>query len=205
MRSFTSEGLPGRCPECWIRREYCVCADVPQVISRTEVVVIRHLRESFKSTGTVRPAALALRTLRCIDYSEDGQPAIDLQPTYAQPGSYVLFPSDSPSPWPSGAVSRLILIDGTWRQARRMYQRLPSLHSLPQLSLPPKAERVLRLREAPSQVGRSTLEAIADALEILEGESIAAPLHALHRLYVERVFRARGVWNLRSAILGISK
>ena len=86
-----------------------------------------------------------------------------------------------------------------------MYQRLPALWALPQLSLPPKAERVLRLREAPSQVGRSTLEAIADALEILEGELVSAPLHALHRLYVERVLRARGVWNLRSANEGNSK
>ena len=91
------------------------------------------------------------------------------------------------------------MLDGTWRQTRRMFAKLPALHALPRLTLPPKAAPVLRLRVSTFSEGRSTLEAIADALGMIEGEAVALPLHRLHALYVERVFRARGVWELKRA------
>ena len=56
---------------------------------------------------------------------------------------------------------------------------------------------MLRLRTTSFEDGRSTLEAIADALGLLEGPEVAAPLHALHARYVEQTFRARGVWDLK--------
>jgi len=79
-----------------------------------------------------------------------------------------------------------------------MLKKLPSLHALPRMSLAGKSNAPLRLRESTSTDNRSTLEAIADALAQLEGEAVGAPLHRLHRLMVERVFRARGVWELKA-------
>ena len=70
---------------------------------------------------------------------------------------------------------------------------------MPKLALPQKALRVLRLRDSKFEAGRSTLEAIAEAIALLEGEAAAAPLHAVHAQYVERVFRARGVWDQKKA------
>jgi DTW domain-containing protein YfiP len=81
-----------------------------------------------------------------------------------------------------------------------MYAKLPAVHGVPKLALPEKAARVLRLRESKFEAGRSTLEAIAEAIGLLEGEAVAAPLHALHAAYVERVFRARGVWEHKRGI-----
>ena len=67
------------------------------------------------------------------------------------------------------------------------------------MALPPKDAAPLRLRESTSPDNRSTLEAIADGLTLLEGASVGAPLHQLHTLMVERVFRARGVWDLKAS------
>ena len=80
-----------------------------------------------------------------------------------------------------------------------MLKKLRSLDGVPRLVLPAKAEAPLRLRGSLDPLGRSTLEAISDALELLEGPSVGEPLHALHQLFVERVFRARGVWGQKSA------
>ena len=91
----------------------------------------------------------------------------------------------------------LVVLDGTWRQTRRMLKKLPELGALPRLALPEKAAAPLRLRESTSPDHRSTLEAIAEALAQLEGEAVGAPLHRLHALMVERVFKARGVWELK--------
>ncbi|MBL8951707.1 MAG: DTW domain-containing protein [Myxococcaceae bacterium] len=201
MRSRTLSDLPGRCPKCWIRTEHCICAEVPRVETRTEVVVVRHEREGWKSTGTARVAMLALSNARLVDYSDDGA-ACDAALKGLAEGAAVLFPETGVEPQPLAAPpKRLIVLDGTWRQTRRMMKRLPSLAGVPRLVLPEKAAAPLRLRESDDPLGRSTLEAIADALEVVEGEAASRPLQALHDLFVERVFRARGVWSAKSRVL----
>ncbi len=201
MRSRTLSDLPGRCPRCWIRTAHCICADVPRLTPRTEVVVVRHEREGWKSTGTARVAMLALANARLVDYSEDGA-ACDAELQALARGAALLFPEVGVEPKPlADAPARLIVLDGTWRQTRRMLRRLPSLSGVPRLVLPEKPAAVLRLRETADPLGRSTLEAIADALEAVEGEAAARPLHALHALFVERVLRARGVWSAKTRVL----
>ncbi len=203
MRSKTLSDLPGRCARCWIRHEFCLCAALPTVQTKTHLVLVRHERESWKSTGTARVASLALPNLSLVDYGEDFRPAQDALSGASIEGAWLLFPTDPEGPrypQPTGPVRKLIILDGTWRQTRRMLRRLPSLETLPRLSLPPKEEPPLRLRESPSAEGRSTLEAVADALRVLEGPEVADPLDRLHALMVERVFRARGVWELKSGL-----
>jgi len=179
---------------------------VPTVATRTEVLVVRHEREGWKSTGTARIAQLAMPNLRIVEYGEDAEPAKSALPSEVA-NAHLLFPGEgavtlSPSPLasrdplPEGeGIRRLIVLDGTWRQTRKMFSKLPALHDVPKVQLPPGAAKVLRLRESTFEEGRSTLEAIAEAIELLEGKDVAAPLYALHSDYVERVFRARGVWE----------
>jgi DTW domain-containing protein YfiP len=197
MRSHTLDSLPGRCKRCWIREEYCLCPYIPELHPRTELVLVRHQREAWKSTGTARIAALALPELKLVEYGDDSAPAgRELSPLLE--GAALLFPPEEGSAVASAPVKRLIVLDGTWRQARRMVKKLPGLAALPRLTLPLKEEKVLRLRTSPRDDDRSTLEAIADALQVLEGDELGEPLHRLHALMVERVFRARGVWDLKS-------
>jgi DTW domain-containing protein YfiP len=204
MRSRTMSDLPGRCPRCWIRTSFCICADVQPVATRTEVIIVRHEREGWKSTGTARVALQALTRSRLVEYSEDGAQS-DAALAALAGDAALLFPETGVEAGPLHETpARLIVLDGTWRQTRRMLKRLPSLAAVPRLVLPPKAEAPLRLRESEDPRGRSTLEAIADALGMLEGEAASAPLHALHALFVERVFRARGVWIMKSRVLALS-
>lgn len=199
VRSLTAKGQPGRCQHCWILDAFCICSSLPAVRTRTEVLVVRHERESWKSTGTARIAALAMPDARLMTFGENSEPARSELSAEVGPGTFLLFPSDQAAPWDGSVVKKLVLLDGTWRQSRRMYTKLPSLHAVPKLALPEKALKVLRLRDSKFEAGRSTLEAIAEAIALLEGEAAAAPLHAVHAQYVERVFRARGVWDQKKA------
>lgn len=201
MRSFTIAGAPGRCPRCLILEAHCICARVPTVTTRTEVIVVRHEREGWKSTGTARIAALALPQLKVVDFGEDAQPALGALPALLEGGAHLLLPGDDAVPLSSCAseVKRLVVLDGTWRQARRMFAKLPALHGVPKVLLTAQSAPVLRLREAHFDEGRSTLEAIAESLGLVEGDAVAQPLLTLHGDYVERVFRARGVWEQKQA------
>lgn len=187
-------GLVGRCLRCHVKIAHCVCAAIPVVESAIEIVVIRHAREGWRSTGTARIAGLALPKLRFVDYGDAALPARAELPALLLPGACALYPSPEPTPAPP-QLKQLVVLDGTWRETRRMWHRLEILHPLPKLSLPQQARSMIRLREPTFEGGRSTLEAIADALALLEGPAVAEPLHALHALYVERVLRARGEWG----------
>jgi DTW domain-containing protein YfiP len=193
VRSHTTSDLPGRCRRCWVRVAHCICNQLPQVETHARITVVRHEREVYKSTGTARIAGLALPRLSFVDYGDD---ATEVERKLQGVEGFLLFPADPPAPWPKEPVDHLILLDGTWRQARKMLKKLPSLQRLPKLTLPAKNDAVLRLRDPTVEGGRSTLEALADALGLLEGESVATPLNALHDLYVERVLKARGTYEL---------
>lgn len=196
MRSMTESHLPGRCQRCWVRLEHCVCALVPRVETHAELLVVRHEREAAKSTGTARIAGLALPRLSFVDFGDDpGEAERALAPRLAEGGCALVYPAEPMTPWPVEPPRALVFLDGTWRQTRKMLKKLPCLAAVPRLWLPAKEERVLRLRASNLEGGRSTLEAIADALRLVEGPETSAPLDALHAAYVERVFKARGVWE----------
>jgi DTW domain-containing protein len=193
MRSrTTAEGLGRRCPRCWIRSTHCICAEVPRVRARTEILVLRHPWETRKTTGTARIAELALEQCRCLEL--DADPGKLDRLFEGLEGSWLLYPDGVSLAERVPPPTRLIVLDGTWAQTRRMLRRLPSLRALPCWALPPRpAAAMPRLRSPPEPGGRATLEAIADALGLLEGPSVAEPLRLLYQLYVDRVLRSRGV------------
>ncbi|MBY0415032.1 MAG: DTW domain-containing protein [Bdellovibrionales bacterium] len=65
-------------------------------------------------------------------------------------------------------MTHLIVIDGTWRKAKKIFLSSKNLQPLPALSLAPTEESDYRIRKAPSENALSTLEASVMALNILE-------------------------------------
>jgi len=188
MRSTTPRDLIGHCPRCLLHWEICVCSMIPRVEARTEIVLIRHITEQLMTSNTGRFAALALPRARILDYG--GGEAFDARPLRA-PGTALLYCSGPVRPLPFLPV-RLIVLDGSFRQARRMYKRVPELRDLPEFSLPAPRVTPTRLRQPTRAEGMSTIEAIAAALSALEGPELAAPLWALHAELVSRADRMRG-------------
>ena len=188
MRSTTPRDLRGHCPRCLLLLEICVCSVLPRVEARTEIVLIRHITEQRLTSNTGRFAALALPKSRILAYG-GGEP-FDATPLLA-PGSALLYCSGPARPLPF-VPACLIVLDGSFRQARRMYKRVPELRSLPEFSLPAPRVTPTRLRQPTQPEGMSTIEAIAAALSALEGPELAAPLWSLHAELVSRADRMRG-------------
>jgi len=190
MRSSTPRDLNGHCPRCLLQLEFCVCGVLPRVEARTEIVLIQHVTEKFMTSNTGRFAALVLAKSRVLAYG--GGEAFDPLPLRA-PGSVLLYSSGPAPARPLPFLPRrLIVLDGSFRQARRMYKRLPELRALPEFSLPAPDVVPTRLRRPTQPDGMSTIEAIAAALSLLEGPELAAPLWALHAELVSRADRVRG-------------
>src|SRR6202012_3889139 len=131
MRSVTPRDLSGHCARCLLQLEICVCAVLPRVETRTELVLVRHVTELYLTSNTGRFAVLSLPNSRLLSYG--GGPAFDVA-AIGEPGTALLYCSGAPRPL-DFVPKRLIVLDGSFRQARRMYKRVPELRALPELTL----------------------------------------------------------------------
>ncbi len=172
-----------RCPRCLLQRRVCLCAAIPTVVTETRVVIVRHHLERWRSSNSGRLAHLALPNSEIVDHGGAGGVAV-LPPL---DGAWLVYPEGAPMRTrPVPPPRQLIFLDATWSQARRMFRKLGQLRGLPILRLPEAPMPAARLRESPAPGRVSTIEAIAGALRLIEGEDAAAALEALFAVAVQR-------------------
>ena len=187
MTHHPAEPEPRRaCAACGRPGDLCYCAHVQPTSTRTRLVVLQHPREARFPLGTVHMVRLLLpeATVRvAVDFADD--PVVD-RLCAASPRPWLLFPGPGARPLErvtSGPAPTLIAVDGTWTQAKALLRQNPRLAALPRVTLPAGAPSAYRIRRQPAQHCVSTLEAIARALDALEGPGFEArllrPLHAL--------------------------
>jgi DTW domain-containing protein YfiP len=182
-----SAAVSNRCPRCLQPQWLCLCDEIPTIATRTQVVIVRHHTEMKRSSNTGRLAHLALPNSVIVDHDvEIGGRSV---PASLPPldGAWLLFPAGEPTTQiPSPPPRQLVVLDATWAQARRMYRKIGALRGLPTLRLPDEAMPAARLRESPGPGQVSTIEAIARALRLLEGDAVARPLEDLFAAAVSR-------------------
>ena len=82
----------------------------------------------------------------------------------------------------------VVVLDGTWKEAKTLWWRNPWLLKLHRLVLnPPRKSRYGRIRREPRREALSTIEAVGLLMKHLDGgpEAEARLLGALHRLIAE--------------------
>ncbi len=152
--------------------------------TRTRIVLIQHVLEQTERSNTGRHAAAALSSveLRVFGAKDVRLKVDDLE------GALLLWPGEAP--FVPGEVGGLVVLDGSWSQARKMMQRVPELRALKRWSLPAPAGR-RSLRTSPVG-GMSSLEAIAEALAVIEGEAVGLQVRAVHEALVRKQIAERG-------------
>ena len=166
------------CSRCLRPAAHCLCALIPSLDSRTRVLVLQHPSEVNHALNTARLAALGLNNTQLVV----GEVFDDL-PTLLNPPGYqarLLFPADDAQPlqaYAPGAQPLLLVVpDGTWRKARKLLHLNPVLVALPRVTLVEGAVSRYRLRKAPGPGALSTVEAIVQALQVLEAPVSFEPL-----------------------------
>lgn len=170
-----------------------MCSEIPTVPTATAFEVVRHVRELNKLSNSARVAGLAMPSLHLHSYGARG-PRFDPTPLLGT-GVVLLFPlgaGGSRGLADPAQVRSVVVLDGSWAQARRMVNRMPALGALPRLVVEPRLVDRPRLRQPPVPGGMATLEAIAAAVELLEGRDRAAPLWALFDTLVQRGLALQG-------------
>jgi DTW domain-containing protein YfiP len=196
MRSTKPRDENSHCPRCYQRREICICPILPTVRTRTEFLILRHIYEAERPSNTGRFVALAMPNSRIIPCG--GGTRIGLSPIDDEflrvPGTWLLWPDGTGTQPDISAMlppSRVVVIDATWQQARRLYSSMPALRALPRLVLPVPIQCRERLREQHRSDGMSTLEAVAAAVAKIEGIEKSKPLEKLYDELVRRTTSLR--------------
>jgi len=185
-----------RCERCQRPLDHCLCALIPSLDSRTRVVLLQHPSETSHALNTARLAALGLVNAEL----RVGEVFEDLGELLNRPGyrPVLLFPGEVAQVLTAyGDVDNtpllLIVPDGTWRKARKLLYLNPLLDALPKVTLAQVTPSRYRLRKAPEAGALSTLEAVVQALNVLEQpacfDALLRPFEAL----IEGQIRAMGV------------
>ena len=185
-----------QCPRCLRPQSHCLCELIPQLDSRTRVLLLQHPSEVNHALNTARLAALGLKNAEL----RVGETFDDLDVLLNPPGyqARLLFPGDdaqlieTPSSSEDSQPWLLVVPDGTWRKARKLLHLNPLLAQLPRVTLAPGAVSRYRLRKAPGPGALSTVEAIVQALDILEAPASYAPLLRPFEALIEGQIEAMG-------------
>lgn len=183
-----------QCARCVRPQTHCLCQLIPQLDSYTRVLLLQHPSEVNHALNTARLAALGLTNAEL----RVGEVFEDLQALLNPPGyqACLLFPGEGAQLLQPGIAGdrKLLLVvpDGTWRKARKLLHLNPLLAQLPRVTLPEGAQSRYRLRKAPGPGALSTVEAIVQALEILETPTSFAPLLHPFEALIEGQIEAMG-------------
>ncbi|HVV86244.1 MAG TPA: tRNA-uridine aminocarboxypropyltransferase [Kofleriaceae bacterium] len=163
-----------RCDRCRRPLTVCYCAALPRLETATRVVILQHPRERDVAIGTARMASLALPSAELhvgVRWGEHPRLARALSDPARPP--ILLYPgpdaTDILAAPPPGPVT-LVVVDGTWSQARTVVRDNPVLRALPRYAFRAPEPSEYRIRPEPSDEYVSTIEALMHVLGALEGD-----------------------------------
>ncbi len=161
------------CYRCDKPRRTCVCDSIREIANRVGVHVLQHHRERRHPIGTARLLRLGLKNVEVYPLRAEGTSACS--PALPLPsGASLLYPSDDAVDIgalpPERRPSNIVVIDGTWSHAHRIYRDNPWIQTLPHVKVTPAEESRYRIRKEPRFECLSTLEAVVTALRLAEPE-----------------------------------
>lgn len=176
------------CLRCLRPKSVCYCHHLTSIETKTRIVLLQHPRERYVPIGTARMATLCLPNSELhvgIEWEESSvlRKAISdpLRPAVLlYPGEDALDVMQTP---PEGPVT-LVVVDGTWWQAKKLIKENPCLAALPRYAFTPPTLSDYRIRKEPHPACVSTLEALVHVLGALEGDAarfqpLLAPFRAM--------------------------
>lgn len=170
------------CSHCQRPIKACICAFTSIIDNTIPVVILQHPKEVNHSKGTVTLLAKSLKHCQII-VGENFNDNIELAQVLNQYHTLLLYPSEQAEILSLTAVSKLkekeknngretclIILDGTWKKAYKMFMLSKNLQALPQVCLPETIANngQYLIRKVAKNNALSSLEACCYALALLE-------------------------------------
>lgn len=162
------------CYHCFLDKEHCICNGIKPILSPINVIILQHIRERHKAIGTEKIVRLSIpgtRTYSGIKF----QNQLELTKTLTDKNQqgYLLYPCKEAQLAEDVVLdfnqqNFLVVLDGTWPHANRIYKENPLLHQLKPVAINTNYISNYRIRTQPNSLCLSTVEATVLCLESLE-------------------------------------
>ncbi|WP_127715809.1 tRNA-uridine aminocarboxypropyltransferase [Halobacteriovorax sp. HLS] len=158
------------CSDCHRVMNACICKLAASFNNTLPVTVLRHPSERKQEKATADLLRLSLTNCKIID-SEIFLPEEVLRPEHR---NILIYPSENSTALTnkitthSNSKIHIILIDGTWKKAYKIFMSNNFLHNLETLSLNVEKESIYKSIRKQKDNGLSTFEAAAEVLNLLE-------------------------------------
>ena len=162
------------CPRCERPQRVCYCAHLTSIATKTRVVLLQHPREEDMAIGTAHMANLCLPNSELhVGIHFDGSPELERALSDPERPAALLYPGDGAidvlTDPPKGPIT-LVVVDGTWWQARKLVRTNKTLAALPRYAFHAPTPSEYRIRREPDEAYVSTIEALVHVLGVLEGD-----------------------------------
>lgn len=175
------------CNNCHRPLARCICQYVTEINNKVEIVLLQHPKEVDHPKGSADLLLTSLKnSCRFVGENFNEHEAFQAfltqaltEACYNSPKKlYVMFPCEqsvelSSEEFAELEASVLIVLDGTWKKAYKMFQLSTCLHQLPQVHLPSGLASFYDIRKTQKENALSTLEASCYALGVIESNSEA--------------------------------
>ena len=172
-----------RCEYCHVQKQHCLCDDQPDIQNSVAAMLIMSPDEIFKPSNTGHLIADVVRDTSVFKWSRT-QPDAELlriirddkyQPFIVFPEQYVEDKTRVVTDLDSGTnvnkIPLLILLDGSWREARRMFRKSDYLSHLPVISIAPEKLSAYMMRNSRNENHLSTAEVTSIVLHQIGDEA----------------------------------
>lgn len=159
---------------CFRPAAHCLCGFIAPFDAHCDVLILQHPHERKKYYGT---AKLVRRFVRNSDLRRGVEfESSELSEFFGDRRVHLLFPAPSATSadaYPLGSNDAILVIDGTWSEARKLLRLNPSLSTLPKLTFPSSLESRYLIRKQPRAGYLSTLESVAHFLLMNASTSVS--------------------------------
>jgi DTW domain-containing protein len=199
------------CAQCLKSADLCVCSLIHPLPTRTHILILQHPQEPDHEIGSARIAHLALphSTLKVGLSWPNLSKALGREASPSRwgvlylgsgvksqaqqvpgPGLYFVSRQGTPVEAPNHSLEGVVILDGTWSQAKTLWWRNAWLLKLKRLVLKPTRKSLYKeLRREPRAECLSTIESIAETLDQL-GEPVQTG-ESLRSLFSELLNKKR--------------
>jgi len=170
------------CKQCAYPERTCLCRAVTKVSYRTRIVVLQHPSESRHAKNTARIISLVIPDTETV-VGETAGDFRDVRNRFqSDPTAIVLYPAAISTPLKESVdretINTIIIIDGTWRKAKKIWLSNPWLHTMRVCDINDANSSLYNIRSGSNPNGLASIEAAAFALSQLEEASTKPLLEA---------------------------
>lgn len=187
------------CKDCGLNRSLCICSVFPRLDLKTRICLVIHAKELKRTTNTGKLAIKSLVNSE-MRVRGDGNQPLDLSDILTERYQTLLFyPSDDALDLTTELIQKdprpvqLIVPDGNWRQASKVHYRHHELKNIPRVMIKAANASKFHLRPETTAEGMATLQAIAFALGVIEGDEVKQSLLKVYNAKLENTLRGRGL------------